>query len=125
MYSSLKLATAHGPWQEWWQRQMLRDWSTKRLPCFRFRWAAALGLVFSISVARAVIITLPSTGTDANNNVLAGGSSDLNYTVTGPGITGSAAAVVYSSANIWYQWAPNDAHSGWIGFRDTFSSSPY
>jgi hypothetical protein len=77
------------------------------------------------STARATVINLPSTGTDAGGNALAGGSADPHYTVTGPGRPGGGQAVVYSAGSLFGGWVPDDPHSAWIGFQDSFSSNPH
>lgn len=75
--------------------------------------------------ARANVIPLPGTGTDASGNVLPGGSSDMHYTVTGPGIPAGGPAIVYSPANLWWQWVPNNANSAWVGWSDNSDTSPH
>ena len=89
--------------------------------------SAVLGLILlvQISSAHATVIQLPSTGTDSSGNLLPGGSADPHYSVSGPGVPGGGPAAVYSPSSIWVQWVPDDPHSGWIGFQDSFSSSPH
>jgi hypothetical protein len=70
----------------------------------------------------AATFTVFGTGVDNNGNVLPGGSIDPHYTITGPGATGSR-AVVYSGANIFSSWVPNDAHSAWVGSRTVLIQS--
>jgi hypothetical protein len=82
-------------------------------------------LVWQLQSAHAKVIPLFSTGTDSSGNLLPGGSADPHYDVTGPGVPGGGPAAVYSPSSLWFQWAPNDPHSGWIGFQDSFSSSPH
>jgi hypothetical protein len=84
-----------------------------------------LVLMFQISSAHATVISLASTGTDSSGNLLPGGSADPHYSVSGPGVPGGGPAAVYSPSSIWFQWVPDDPHSGWIGFQDSFSSSPH
>jgi PEP-CTERM motif len=84
--------------------------------------AAFLGLTVQ---ARANVISLPGTGTDASGNVLPGGSGDMHYTVTGPGIPAGGPAVVYSPASLWWQWVPNNTNSAWIGWSDNSDTRPY
>jgi hypothetical protein len=86
--------------------------------CATFVCASALS-------AFATSFVVFGTGVDSSGNVLPGGSSDPNYTVTGPGVVGTQQAVVYSPANLWFQWVPNDANSAWIGFKDSSNTSPY
>jgi hypothetical protein len=81
--------------------------------------------VAHISPAHATVVNLPSTGTDASGNELPGGSADPHYSVTGPGVSGIAPAVVYSPASLFGGWVPDDAHSAWVGFQDSFSSNPH
>ena len=78
-----------------------------------------------ISTASATVINLASTGTDASGNELPGGSADPHYSVTGPGRPGGGPAVVYSPGSLFGGWVPDDPHSAWIGFQDSFSSSPH
>jgi hypothetical protein len=85
---------------------------------------AIIGVV-QISPAHATAIPLPSTGTDASGNELPGGSLDPHYSVTGPGRPGGGPAVVYSASSLFSGWVPDDPHSAWIGFQDSFSSSPH
>jgi hypothetical protein len=73
----------------------------------------------------ATTFTVFGTGVDSGGSVLPGGSSDPHYTVSGPGVTGTQSAVVYSPANLWSQWVPNDANSAWIGFKDSSDTSPH
>ena len=75
--------------------------------------------------AFATSLTVFGTGADSSGLVLPGGSSDPHYTVTGPGVVGTQPAVVYSPANLWSQWVPNDANSAWIGFKDSGDTSPH
>lgn len=75
--------------------------------------------------ANGVVIPLPSTGTDSSGNLLPGGSADPHYQVFGPAVPGGAPAAVYSPSSIWFQWVPDDPNSGWIGFQDSFSTSPH
>jgi hypothetical protein len=79
----------------------------------------------SASSAFATSITLFGTGADSSGLVLPGGSSDPHYTVSGPGVTGTQQAVVYSPAAVWPGWVPNDANSAWIGFKDSSDTRPY
>ncbi len=81
--------------------------------------------VAQLSSAHAAVINLPSTGTDASGNELAGGSPDPHYSVTGPGRPGGGPAVVYSQGSLFGGWVPDDPHSAWIGFQDSFSSNPH
>jgi len=85
----------------------------------------AILFAVAASSVNALVIQLPSTGTDAAGNLLPGGSPDPHYQVIGPGIPAGGPAAVYSPASIWNQWLPNDPHSGWIGWKDSFSTSPY
>jgi hypothetical protein len=73
----------------------------------------------------ATSFTVFGTGADSSGLVLPGGSSDPHYTVTGPGVVGTQQAVVYSPANRFSTWYPNDANSGWIGFKDSSDTSPH
>ncbi len=82
-------------------------------------------ILFNSTAGRAMQLALPSTGTDAAGNVLAGGSADPHYTVFGPGIPVAGLAAVYSPQNIFPGWVPNDAHSAWIGWSDNSTTSPY
>jgi hypothetical protein len=82
-------------------------------------------LVLGAKSLHADSLALPSSGTDAAGNLLPGGSIDPHYTVVGPGVPSGASAFVYSPPSIWNQWVPDDPHSGWIGFQDSFSSSPH
>jgi len=75
--------------------------------------------------AIVAVLPLPSTGVDAAGNVLPGGSPDPHYSVIGPGVPGGAAAVVYSSQNVFPGWVPDDPHSAWIGFSDNSDTSPH
>ena len=77
------------------------------------------------NLAVANVISLPGTGTDASGNVLPGGSSDIHYTVTGPGIPAGGPAVVYSPQNLWGLWVPDNANSAWIGWSDNSDTRPY
>ena len=82
-------------------------------------------LVGQLPSTHGAVIPLFSTGTDSSGNLLPGGSADPHYTVTGPGVPAGGPAAVYSPSSLWFQWVPNDPHSGWIGFQDSFSSSPH
>ncbi len=82
-------------------------------------------LAIASQSASAAVIPLPSTGTDSSGNLLPGGSADSHYEVFGPAVPGGAPAAVYSPSSIWFQWVPDDPNSGWIGFQDSFSSSPH
>jgi VPDSG-CTERM motif len=86
--------------------------------CATFVCASALS-------AFATSFTVFGTGADNSGLVLPGGSSDPHYTVSGPGVSGTQQAVVYSAPNLWPQWLPNDANSAWIGFKDSSNTSPY
>jgi hypothetical protein len=97
---------------------------TPRFCAHRFS-ALTLFLLIPISPAGAAVVALPSTGTDSGGNLLAGGSADPHYSVIGPGKPSGGPAVVYSPSSIWFQWLPDDARSGWIGWQDSFSTSPY
>ncbi len=70
-------------------------------------------------------LVLPSTGTDANGNELGGGHSDPHYTVIGPGIPGGGSAAVLSASSIYPGWVADDAHSAWVGWKDSGDTSPY
>lgn len=69
---------------------------------------------------------LPGTGSGPGG-VLPGGAADLNYVVTAgpPGFAVPTPAVVYSPANLWSTWLPNDAASAWIGHSDSADTRPY
>jgi len=71
--------------------------------------------------ASANTLLVFGTGVDGSGNVLPGGSVDPHYSFADLGSPG----IVYSASSQWYQWLPNDAQSGWIGFKDSGDTQPY
>ncbi len=65
--------------------------------------------------------TVFGTGVDSSGNVLAGGSVDPHYYFADLASQG----IVYSPSSLWSQWLPDDAHSAWIGFKDSGDTRPY
>jgi hypothetical protein len=92
-----------------------------------YRLFPALILAVLLSgTGRADVLPLFGTGVDSSNNTLSGGSTDPHFQVSGPGTSSNfIQAIVYSNANLWSQWVPNDAHSAWIGWVDNGTPGNY
>ena len=101
----------------------------KRIPFVWFCSSLMIGLL-PIAPCRADFLSLSGTGVDSHNNLLAGGSQDPHFKVSGPGTANAfIPAVEYSAANVYAgpagPWVPDDPHSGWIGWVDQASPGHY